>query len=60
MWRSRFCARIIPDTLSLKIIFGNEARAVANLSHPNIVAVYDFGNDNGQLFIVMELVPVRI
>ena len=34
-----------------------EARAAANLSHPNIVTVYDFGIDNGQPFIVMELVP---
>jgi serine/threonine protein kinase len=37
--------------------FRNEAQAAANLSHPNIVTVYDFGFDNGQPFIVMELVP---
>lgn len=37
--------------------FQHEARAAANLSHPNIVTVYDYGIDNGQPFIVMELVP---
>jgi serine/threonine-protein kinase len=37
--------------------FQLEARAAANLTHPNIVTVYDFGIDNGQPFIVMELVP---
>jgi serine/threonine-protein kinase len=37
--------------------FQREARAAANLTHPNIVIVYDYGIDNGQSFIVMELVP---
>jgi serine/threonine-protein kinase len=37
--------------------FQNEARAAANLSHPNIVTVYDYGMDNDLPFIVMELVP---
>jgi serine/threonine protein kinase len=38
-------------------LFKQEARAAANLSHPNIVTVHDFGLDEDQLFIVMENVP---
>jgi serine/threonine-protein kinase len=37
--------------------FRQEAKAVANLSHPNIVTVHDFGLHEDQLFIVMEYVP---
>lgn len=36
--------------------FRNEARAVANLSHPNIVTVHDVGSDGQTQYIVMEFV----
>jgi len=37
--------------------FHQEAKAAANLSHPNIVTVHDFGLDAGRLFLVMEHMP---
>ncbi len=36
--------------------FRREAQAAANLSHPNIVPVFDWGEDEGTYFIVMELI----
>ncbi|MDE0139683.1 MAG: Stk1 family PASTA domain-containing Ser/Thr kinase [bacterium] len=39
--------------------FRKEARAVANLSHPNVVSVYDWGEEDGTYFMVMELVKGR-
>src|SRR5688572_24601550 len=35
--------------------FENEARAVAALSHANVLAVHEFGTHEGRLFVVMEL-----
>ncbi len=37
--------------------FRREAKAASSLSHPNIVTVFDFGEDNGLLFLAMELIP---
>lgn len=36
--------------------FRSEARSAARLSHPNVVAVYDQGEDDGDVFLAMELV----
>jgi tRNA A-37 threonylcarbamoyl transferase component Bud32 len=39
--------------------FRNEARAVGRLSHPNIVAIYELGQDADHAYIVMEYVEGR-
>jgi serine/threonine-protein kinase len=39
--------------------FRREAQAAAGLSHPNIVAVYDWGEALGSYFIAMEYAPGR-
>ena len=39
--------------------FRREARAAGRRFHPNIVAIWDFGDDNGMPFLVMELVEGR-
>ena len=36
--------------------FRREAQASANLSHPNIVGIYDWGQEGSTYFIVMELI----
>ncbi|MEO8278146.1 MAG: serine/threonine-protein kinase [Ideonella sp.] len=41
---------------SMAARFRNEARAVGRLSHPGIVAIYEYGEDNGTAFIAMEYV----
>jgi serine/threonine protein kinase len=37
--------------------FRREARAAASLSHPNIVGIYDVGQEDGVDYIVMEYIP---
>jgi serine/threonine-protein kinase len=59
---------ILDRTVALKVIsndvdvtdelrarFFREAQACARLSHPNIVTVYDMGEEGGRLYTVMEL-----
>lgn len=57
----RVAVKILPPDLGADQAFvesfHREARLLARLQHPHIVAVYDFGrNDLGHLFIVMEFV----
>lgn len=46
-----------PDRVTSKAFverFLKEAKAIGRLSHPNIVAVYDVGQDHGTIYIAME------
>ncbi len=47
------------DDMDFARKFDREARAAARLSHPNIVAVFDQGEDRGRPYIVMEYVAGR-
>jgi len=42
------------ETLAARLM--REAQALAQLSHPNVVAVYDVGRADGGVFVAMELV----
>ncbi len=67
-----YCAvqKSLDRTVALKILpvelskdaafcagFEAEAKAMARLNHPNLIGVYDFGEVNGMLYIIMEYVP---
>ena len=45
----------IADDPELKARFEREARAVARMTHPNVVMVFDLGYHEGQPYIAMEL-----
>ena len=42
---------------AVRTMFFDEARLLARLAHPAVAAVYDFGEDDGALFLAMEYVP---
>jgi serine/threonine protein kinase len=50
--------KILPSTLgqdeTFQARFEQEARAIARLHHPNILTVYDYGQEDGLTYIVME------
>jgi len=45
----------IEDDPDIRARFHREAQAAARLSHPNIITIYDVGEDGDRFFIVMEL-----
>src|SRR5438132_9594491 len=67
VWRARderlnrtVAVKILPQDVAndpaRRARFEQEARALGALNHPNIVSVYDAGQENGQAYIVSELV----
>ena len=52
--REAFSREIFSQVLAR---FEREAKALAQLSHPNIVKVYDYGEYKGSPYLVMEFVP---
>ena len=67
VWRARdrrlqrmVALKILPQEVagdpSRRARFEQEARALGALNHPNIVAIYDVGEDGGRAYFVSELV----
>jgi eukaryotic-like serine/threonine-protein kinase len=44
---------------SIAVRLAREARSMARVTHPNVIAVHDAGSEEGQVFVAMELVEGR-
>jgi serine/threonine protein kinase len=56
----RIVARHIADDPDRRERFLHDAQAAAALSHPNIAALYEIGEDQNQLFLVFEFAPGEV
>ena len=59
MWRSNSLHPERAEQPGARDRFDVEARAAARLVHPNVVTVYDFGEEGDLAFLVMERLPGR-
>lgn len=50
-------AQLVGSNPSSLDAFRREAKAIAGLRHPNIVTVYDYGEQEGAAYIIMEFIP---
>ncbi len=57
----RVAIKVLSDSLSeaMRARFRREARVLARIHHPNVVSLFDAGDCEGQLYLVMELVDGR-
>lgn len=52
----KFLKRFVAHMSEMRERFHREAKILAKLRHPSVVTVLDFGEDQGELFMAMELV----
>lgn len=60
-FRRQVAVKVLPphylENPLLRARFEREARLIATIEHPAIVPVYDFGEQDGQLYLVMRYMP---